>query len=520
MLKIHDVYASALEVPLQADDGSGPTTYGRAHLRYEVRQLSDVRNLTFVRAYVVTSRVRVVLPNPNTFAVTANDARAFADYPALFRWGMSVSGPSAASASLVRYAPRTVNTSVGQAASQNQGSNAGTSSERTVGSSVSQTNSFGLNLSGGFFGEDPTGSLGGDFTYSKTRESFSSNTSGSSAGTTEDAGTSATMSIKDWAAYSFTDTTGVMPTWVWGQEYPWDVIQFRYTASPGSDDVAVPYTVQVRLVDLEDDTHLAFPPSHLALFGVDVTMLATWRVDLPTGIDEQNVTVEHSFAYARGSHGLGPGPSRSGGVVQGATDVGGSDFHVKLSPVTGDFTVPATTLELTTLGLDPIQDGRADNGAAIGFLEPSKFLAVPRDGKPFKILSDGNVLQVAGTGFDEPMSTRFSNGDVTLSIAFKIVDQSFDYVMFFKHWNLGAVGCQLSLVFNGNTASPVIRHVDSQEGQGGDDNLDAISLRSSDYTSIDYHDYLVLGLNTVEVTVTPDGAGAGYVLRALAIGED
>jgi hypothetical protein len=274
MLKIHDVYASALEVPLLADDGSGPTTYGKAHLRYEVRQLSDVRNLRFVRAYVVTSRVRVVLPNPNPFPVGTEQAKSYANYPALFSCGMSLSGPPAASASLVRYEPRTVNTSVGQAASQNQGSNANTSSERTVGSSVSQTNSFGLNLSGGFFGEDATGSLGGDFSHSRTRESFSSNTSGTSAGTTDDSGTSATMSIKDWAAYSYTDIGGVMPTWVWGQEYPWDVIQFRYTTDDDSDDVVVPYTVQVRLVDLaDDDVHLAFPPSHLALFGVDVTMI-------------------------------------------------------------------------------------------------------------------------------------------------------------------------------------------------------------------------------------------------------
>lgn len=517
MLKIHDVYAAALEVPLAADDGSGPTTYGKAHLRYEVRQLSDVRNLTFVRAYVVTSRVRVVLPNPNAFAVGVDHARSYTDYPALFSCGMSLSGAPAASASLIRYEPRTVNTSVGQAASQNQGSNAGTSLERTVGSSVSQTNSFGLNLSGGFFGEDPTGSVGGDVSHSSTHDSFSSTTSGTSAGTTTDSGTSATMSIKDWAAYSSTDISGVMPTWVWGQEYPWDVIQFRYTTDDGSDDVVLPYTVQVRLVDLKDEPHLAYPPSHLALFGVDVTMLATWRVELPAEIDAQYVTVQHTFTYARGSHGLGPA---AGSGVHRSAGAGDGDYHVTLSPVPGDFTLPTTTLDLTTLGLDPIPDGRAGNGAAIGFLEPNKFLVVPQDGKPFKILADGNALQVTGAGFDGPMSTTFDHGDVTFTLTFKIVDQTLDHVLFLKHWNLGPVGCRLSLVFNGNTAGAVVRHVDSQEGQGGDDNLDAISLRSSDYTSIDYHDYLVLGLNTVVVTVTPDGAGAGYVLRAVAIGEE
>jgi hypothetical protein len=59
-----------------------------------------------------------------------------------------------------------------------------------------------------------------------------------------------------------------------------------------------------------------------------------------------------------------------------------------------------------------------------------------------------------------------------------------------------------------------------KEGEDAGENLSSMVMRSGSYLTIDYHDYLVPGLNAVEITITPDegAASAGYCLRALAIG--
>jgi hypothetical protein len=173
------------------------------------------------------------------------------------------------------------------------------------------------------------------------------------------------------------------------------------------------------------------------------------------------------------------------------------------------------------LGLDPIVSPDGGNGAVIGFI-PAKFIAAPTgEQSSFKIVSDRNNLHVTGSGFSSSMATDFKAGPVTIHLKFKIIDDDYLYALFFKHWKTTATGCTLSFVFNGDVANPVIRHVDAMEAEGGDDNLTVVELRNKSYSAIDYHDYLVKGLNTIDVTISPDDPTqpAGYFLRAVAVGE-
>jgi hypothetical protein len=50
-----------------------------------------------------------------------------------------------------------------------------------------------------------------------------------------------------------------------------------------------------------------------------------------------------------------------------------------------------------------------------------------------------------------------------------------------------------------------------------DKNITAITVRNRDYLSADYCDLAVMGLNTIDIAVTPGGSGCGYQLHAVAI---
>lgn len=493
MISPADVHQATFQAALSA----GETTYGATYTTYEVRQLTDVRNLVQERTYVVTCAHRVVIPNPAVFDLTPGSENMFSEYPALLSSEFQIEGASDYSARLLTYAPRTLNTTIMAASNESQGENQSFTRQHTTGSSVSQTNSYGASMSLGFSGEDPTGSVSEEFSHADTVEHSTSDTTGSDQGASSERGASDSMSVKDWGSYAYLDAANVVPTWLWGQEYPWDVIQYRYC--PKDNEVALPEFVLCRMFDNVQEPTQAFPPSQLSLFGIDFTMKAAWQVTLPADLTKQSLTLTHHLVYLSASHGL-----EAGAPV------------VTLNPAPVPFTLSPPPLDLTLLGLDPVQLP----GPVIGFI-PNKFIAPPQAGGSFKIIADTNTMQVTGEGFDSVMSTSFGGGSATLLVQFKVLEALVEYGLFLKHWKTTENGCSLSMVFNGDTTNPVVRHVDTMENEGGDENLTSVILRSTDYASADYHDYLVMGLNSVQITITPDDPTkpAGYLLRAVALGE-
>ena len=112
---------------------------------------------------------------------------------------------------------------------------------------------------------------------------------------------------------------------------------------------------------------------------------------------------------------------------------------------------------------------------------------------------------------------------LSIRLLFKITDSASNFTFYMKHWKTSAVGIKLTLTINGNTANSLTKYVDAFEAEGGENNLLAIALRNQDISSVDYHDYLKLGLNAIDIAINPIepiSAGAAavvYQIRAVSI---
>jgi hypothetical protein len=493
--------------------GSPPSAYGTLLSEYDVTEYWDLRTSTAgsnpARAYIVALKQRLTLYNDTAdgFAgLLAPDA--YSSYPILAVQAVSPL-PTAGNMTfyLEDYSPKTLNAAV--STTQNQGTDAQTSSslQHTAGSSTSETNSFEVSDSVGFFGMDPTGSVSAGYTNSTTNTTERSDTRsrGRERGVQSSAG--ASMSIKDWGSYAFLDANKQNPSWAWGQEYPWNVISFRGTADQGKT-ISLPPYVQKQLCD---GTFL-YPPSQISQFGLDFVVHAKWifYVDGQAGPDDEQVSFDHTLTYWEGSH-------------SSVGDPGKLTVVAVMEPMALAAKLETVTLNLPVLSLEPITSTGIGNGAVVGFVQ-TEFIAPPSANK-FRLKSSANNLYISqGTGFDAPADDDSvltaenisSSTPASLLVQFKITDPDIELTLHLKHWKTTPAGCALTIDVNGQS---IMRHIDSMNASGGTDNITSITLRTRDYTSPEYYDYLVMGLNVISVSIAPSVSGStcGYALRALAI---
>jgi hypothetical protein len=93
-----------------------------------------------------------------------------------------------------------------------------------------------------------------------------------------------------------------------------------------------------------------------------------------------------------------------------------------------------------------------------------------------------------------------------------------NYVLYIKHWLTKVTQVSITCVINQNDNNQLIKYVTALEGEGGDNNLLELALRNLDFTSVNYHDYLQLGLNSVSLTIVPLSASdAQYQIRAVSV---
>jgi hypothetical protein len=485
---------------------------------YDVREYWDVRNAVpqqpgtpalAMRGYVVSLRQRLTIANRfvNSFG-SLQQVGSYANYPILAVQQVVPQPPSAnLGFYLEDYLPKTLNAMVNTSNNADTSKNTGTSLQQMSGSSTSVTNSYDVSASGGFFGLDPTGSLSGGYSHSETDTTEQSTTTGQSSDVGSQAGTGNSMSIKDWASYAFLDPAKQSPSWVWGQEYPWNIISFRSTDTSGN--IALPGYVSSLLYD----GVTVYPPSNISQFGINVVSHAKWIFYLQdqAGAQDETVTFQHALTYWEGSHQV--------------TTVNGNNQVQASVAILFNRPVETVTLNLPVLALDAIKDSGAGNGAIVGFAM-SEFIALPPSPSgpsPFRIKSGANNLYVFGSGFD-PLTTADSvltasnltaNAPVSFTIQFKVVDASLELNLYFKHWLTMTAGCVMTLQVNGYQ---ITRHVDALDAGSGADNLTIVTLRKKDYTTPDFYDYLVMGLNEIVVTIAPTSSSpCGYSLRALAI---
>jgi hypothetical protein len=520
----NDIHTYYVENALTAKIDGESKTVGKVVFTYQVRAYVDLRNDQEIKSYLVRCNQRVMIRPINEFLLTPPSNNGFSEYPAMLSALTQLIVPEGVMPVLLDYSPRTLNTAVQTTSNLDDSTNQSTSHQHSLGSSISQTNSYGASLNLGFFGTDPTGGISGDYSHSTTQTRSVDDMTGHEGGSSSAAGISASMSIKDWGAYASLGDDSCTPTWIWGQEYPWDVIQYRYAKSGGN--VCLPQFIVDRLID--SATGVVMPPSHLSLFGIDFTMHALWQVPPEYGtVNGDMLNFKHVLNLITGSHSATPPPPppphKSDTKKEGSTPSPPAVDATLSNPISFAFdSVPAAPLDLCLLGLDAVTSSAPGNGALIGFV-PNKFLIPPTLATPFKITSGSNNMQVTGSGFsfvDGGLPLQSTAGQVaSLEVHFKVLDDTEEYSIYFKHWRLGTGPLTFVVIINDEISSTIAKFVDAGEGEGGENNLLSISLRNLDFSSTDYHDYLRRGVNKVRIDVAPlsGNSSAVYCLRALAL---
>ena len=540
MLISNDLYTQKIITRLLGPSPSSHYPLGTLVATYEVRRYENVRNLSDKFSYVLTATFRAIIPNvqysnnvAQYYTAGAQANTTFDNYPAILINTISVTYPGAVgkplNAELLEYSPKTINTAVQSATSHGQGDSAAVTHQHSSGSSTSQSNTYGASVSLGFFGNALTGGVSADYSHASGSSYSKSHSSAATLGGSSNLSDSQSFAVKDWGCNAYVDVSNTTPTWVWGQEYPWNVLLYNYTNEnnpQATSVITLPQFVNALLVDKTQ----ALPPSQLSQFGIDFSMKAMWIIE-PTVSSE--VTIAQNMQYYTANHSF---------IDGGQTPpVGSASINAAIA-----FAIAPITLDLCLLGLDPVAKLGASATSAsgiIGFL-PQKFFIAPAaltasaPAIPFKILATTNNLLISDTttypapstqdacaGFaarDTGLTASFTLHCQTLqlSIQFKVADPDNHYTLYLKHWKNASKGVKLDFVINGHSKSSLIKYVDSREAEGGENNLLSITLRNLDFSSVDFHDYLQLGLNTIDMIITPidsDFAASGYQIRAISV---
>ncbi|MCB1319112.1 MAG: hypothetical protein KDK34_02600 [Leptospiraceae bacterium] len=480
-------------------NGSSGPVFGKSVARYEIYRRIDVTNLNSVLGYMILMQQRIIIPNNSPPAPGPTSSSSYENYPAILLNEIKIGTNNNATVLLKKIFPRTLNSSVSTSTSSSSGNTRSTTHENSSGSSNTNVNTFGVNVNAGFFGELPVGGISLDYSHSWEDSKFKSAASGTGQSAATETGASDSMRVKNWSSYGYPDKDSVAPTWVWGQSYPWDVILFNQS-SDGSN-IDLPGFVVDRMLNGK----LVMPPSQLSLFGLDFTMQAVWLVDYPDGITaDETITISHTTSSYTASH-RASGDSIAA-TLQSASNANQAQYN------TG-------ALVLSQLALNPISKDDAGNGAAIGFLANSFTYPPTASTANFKIVSPANNVQVDGNGFDAIMTTSFKTNPV-LNVTFKIADTSVEYSLYLMHW-INASGGPCTIKWTVNEKWNGYLYIDSLEGEGGQNNVSSIDLRNKDFTSINFHDYLLVGTNRVQMVIEPVNAqqSNSYTLFALAIGQ-
>jgi hypothetical protein len=264
------------------------------------------------------------------------------------------------------------------------------------------------------------------------------------------------------------------------------------------------------------------PPADLSFYGLNFTMEATWLVLTSSPLPKDTMTTAVSLALYQATH---------------CFDSNG-DPSLKIAAITLANPAATGSLDLSLYALDPLEATRRADSSTIGFVA-AQFDCMATTKQPqFAIRSSGNSVLVRGTGFSVPTSNDqviaadVTSGPASMEVYFKTIDGDSDCSLYLKHWLAPSSGpLLLTLTINGDrstidpngdpgTSSTITLRVDAYQSGSGSDNITQVYLRRKSYTSDDYYDYLLPGLNTILISIaaaTSGGASYAYQLRALAI---
>lgn len=485
-------------------NGAGGAVFGKSCTTVEIYKRRDVSNLNSYLGYMVMLNQRIIIPNANVQVPGPSSSTSYNNYPAILLNQIKISANNGGSIRLHQMFPKTLNTSVSTSSSSNSTNGQSSSQQTTSGSSDTNVNTFGVGLSLGFFGELPVGNLSVDYSHSWENSNFNSKSLDTSSSKESNIGFGDSMSVKDWSSYGYLDDDAISPSWTWGQSYPWDVI--LYNQSSNGSNINLPqFVINNLLGSTATGGSLVMPPSQLSLFGTDFTMQSAWVVDFPDGVtQDETITLDFITQSFTASHEL------SANTISATLQ---SQSHANAA------TYSSNAIDLSSFSLNPISGAQNGSGAAIGFTV-TPFTYPPTSATtPFKIVSPANNVQVTGVGFNPGMTSNFSS-PTSVNITFKIADASSDYSLMLMHWiEPLSDACKLSWTINSQYKGTI--YVDGQEGTGGQNNMSALELRNTDFTSINFHDYLIVGTNQITIVIEPTDSdqACNYTLFALAIGQ-
>ena len=547
MFKPKDPYSYFQCFPLYSNLGGTPTKVGYLTVEYRVALFNDVQVLNCGsvdqaqnQQFILHCTQRLVLPNTSNrsvspIPVSGTSNEGFANYPALITAQMQIKDENDekyATLDLLEYAPHTVNTAVQQSSSSaaSSGNTAEASTSSTTGSSYSQSTNYGTSVTIG----DISGATA-SVDYGTTSSTDKSATTGASASTStnREASSSESMSVKDWGSYASVPAYAPMPVWVFGQEYPWNAVLCKFTtgntnsgnnSSVQANSNQVEMYISTAMTSNLYDTVFLYPPSELSTFGLNFVMKASWRVYIDN-TSSTTITIDNPVLYYTASHFL------ENGKPTVYLDKNPTNLCTKNDD--SELVTPSLQIDLNIMALDPIGVNRP--AAIVGFM-PTQFVQAPDPytaTKPFKILSATNDLLIQDTtdytkgtpgnfAVDNNCLTATWNMDnpdaLTITLYFKIIDSVSNYVLYIKHWLTQATQVSITCVINQNDNNQLIKYVTALEGEGGDNNLLELALRNLDFTSVNYHDYLQLGLNSVSLTIVPlTASDAQYQIRAVSV---
>lgn len=497
--------------------------------------------------YVVAcvSRIKIAADNSNMISFDTHDEASnnfdgFRFYPVkLYKEIIfdSKNKGSDSAASVKDFFPITLNSTRNTSASSSDanGSSSGSSSSCSVGSSFSDTHTSGTSVSAGFQGDIPLFSAGVSESDSHTDSHSQSSTTGVSASQSHNQSQSSSysMSMKDWSSLgthfsfsciehkkgpnekkTYTRLTSEKVCWFFSQSYPWDSFFINFKEEQEESVLLATGNKYPKKIDLSiveknrlHEGSKVLPPSNFSLTGFNFLTKATFIIDPDKLINPSEIKMCHTLKIVPAKH----------EIVQQTIDTSAYDIDVEVyKPV--KFGDPEhkiqDTINLPIVALNPLLP--KVHSSVIGFVD-NDFVVEPNSG-PFEAVSSSNNLYVCSndsTVSRGDLGLEVTKGKSILSVNFKINDTFDDYHFFLKHW-IKSENSNVLLKIKVNQRSVIDNVQLSLEGQGGQNNITEISLRNLRYASVDYHDYLRVGLNKVEIEIDIEDDNI-YFLRALSI---
>lgn len=488
----------------------GDERLGYTTTSYNLKVIEEFEEMTYNLSaatnrpiiYLLTVTQRIIYFNKGSIQKPlSKDTDEYRDYPVLLNAQLNIQVQNGIDVSILDYSPKVINTEINKSESNNdaQGETTGTTKSSTTGTTISANIGVGASQN---MGAHIDGGLSASHEWSTTDTEEHLKT------TNKDHSLGFSMAVQDWGSYASINTLqdsqkGI--TWNFGQQNPWNALTFNKSCSDTLMDneqvqLAIPDYISKKL----KDNKTILPPSGLSLNGFDFMMESTFLLKISQPLLE-SFQVEHLYKLGKATHRL----------TNDTVEVFRDKILWPLTSKEGPAELSLKTeIFPSLLSLKPI--GEVFNSAIVGFYRKSFDLS-PSDSTGFKIRSFENDLLIKSPEIDgNPIDSSYSllqnvlcltlrENEISFDIFFKINDLHKNYNLIIKHWiqdkqgSPNHTGVSLRFMINEDEDCTIVKQVNDKLQEGGESNILSLSLRNLDYTTIDFHNYLKIGLNKISV---------------------